>query len=139
MTPLPDEVRDLFTTANYAHVATLMPDGSPHSVAVWTGLEGDRVVFFTQRTSQKARNLERDPRVAISITDHDNPYRTARVRGEVVDTLSGEQALEIIDPLSERYTGEPFPMRGPDSIVYFIEPRKVSSMQLPFTHRPTAA
>ncbi len=139
MAELPDEVRELFTAANYAHVATLMPDGSPHSVAVWTGLEGDHVVFFTQITSQKARNLERDPRVAISITDHDNPYKTARVRGEVVSTRRGEEAMEVIDRLSVKYTGEPFPMRGPDSILYLIEPRKVSSMQLPFTHRPTAA
>ena len=81
MAQIPDDVRELFTAANYAHVATLMPDGSPHSVPVWTGLEGDRVVFFTQTGSQKARNLERDPRVAISITDHDNPYCTARIRG----------------------------------------------------------
>ena len=139
MAALTDEVRELFTAANYAHVATLMPDGSPHSVAVWTGLEGEHVVFFTQPTSQKARNLERDPRVAISITDHDNPYRTARIRGEVVDTVRGEPALEVIDRLSDKYTGEPFPMRGPDSILYLIEPRKVSSMQLPFMHRPTAA
>ncbi|HYM57826.1 MAG TPA: PPOX class F420-dependent oxidoreductase [Solirubrobacteraceae bacterium] len=139
MAEIPDEVRELFTAANYAHVATLMPDGSPHSVAVWTGLEGDHVVFFTQVTSQKARNLERDPRVAISITDHDNPYRSARIRGRVVATRRGEAAMEVIDRLAVRYTGEPFPMRGPNSIVYEIEPLKLSSMQLPFVHRPAAA
>ena len=139
MTALPDDVRALFEGANYAHLATVLPSGAPHSVPVWTALEGEHVVFFTQRTAQKARNLERDPRVAISITDHDNPYSTARVRGEVVDTVRGEAALEVIDRLALRYTGEPFPMRGPDSIVYFVEPRKVSSMQLPFTHRPTVA
>ncbi len=138
MAALPDEVRELFEAANYAHVATLMRDGSPHSVAVWTGLEGEHVVFFTQRTSQKARNLERDPRLAISITDHDNPYNTARVRGAVVATRTGDEALEVIDRLSDKYTGEPFPMRGPDSILYLVEPRKVSSMQLPFEHRPSA-
>lgn len=139
MVQLPDDVRELFTAANYAHVATLMPDGSPHSVAVWTGLEGDRVVFFTQTGSQKARNLERDPRVAISITDHDDPYLSARIRGRVVATRLGDAALEVMDRLALRYTGETFPMRGPNGILFEIESLKVSTMQLPFTHRPAAA
>src|SRR3954465_2292807 len=78
-----DDVRRLFEGANFGHVATLMPSGAPHSVAVWVGLEGDRIAFFTQPASQKALNLGRDPRVAISITDHKVPYRTARVRGRV--------------------------------------------------------
>ena len=78
---LPDEVRALFEGPNFGHVATLLPDGSPHSVAVWVGLEGEEIVFFTQTTSQKSRNLERDPRVAISMVDHDDPYMTARIRG----------------------------------------------------------
>ena len=69
-----DDVRSLFEGANFGHLATLMADGSPHSVAVWVGLEGDQVAFFTQPQSLKARNIARDPRVAISITDHDNPY-----------------------------------------------------------------
>src|SRR3954463_1776176 len=104
-----DEVRSLFEGANFGHVATLMPSGAPHSVAVWVGLEGDRIAFFTQPASQKARNLGRDPRVAISITDHDHPYRTARVRGRVVGTIEGDAALEVIDRLSRGYTGQNFP------------------------------
>ena len=74
--PLPDEVRTLLEGPNYGHVATLMPDGSPHSVAVWVGVEDGRIVFFTQSGSRKARNVEGDPRVAVSITDYENPYRT---------------------------------------------------------------
>ena len=131
---LSDDVRSLFAGANFGHVATLMPDGSPHSVAVWVGLEGDRIAFFTQPASQKARNLERDPRVALSITDHSNPYRTARIRGRVDSTLSGDEALEVIDRLSVRYTGEPFPMRS--GVVYLIEPLRVGFMELPFADRP---
>ena len=96
MAALPPEVRELFEGANFAHLATLMPDGSPHSVAVWAGLEGDNVVFFTQVGSLKARNLARDPRVAISITDHDNPYRTARIRGRVAETMEGEAGQVVI-------------------------------------------
>jgi PPOX class probable F420-dependent enzyme len=129
-----DEVRVLFEGANFGHVASLMPDGSPHTVAVWVGLEGDRVAFFTQTRSQKALNLARDPRVAVSITDHGNPYRTARIRGRVVETIEGDEALEVIDRLSNRYTGEPFPMRS--GTVYLIEPERVGFMALPFADRP---
>ena len=135
---LSDEVRELFRGANFGHVATLMPTGAPHSVAVWVGLQdgedGDRIAFFTQPASQKALNLARDPRVAISITDHESPYRSARIRGRVVETLDGEAALTVIDGLSERYTGAPFPMRS--GTVYLVEPDRVGFMELPFADRP---
>jgi len=136
MTPLPADVRELFEGANYAHLATVLPSGAPHSVPVWTGIEGEHVVFFTQPQSRKARNLERDPRVAFSITDHEQPYRMAQVRGRVVDTVEGDAALEIIDRLAVKYTGEPFPMRT--GVVFLIEPERVHQMQLPFRHAPTA-
>jgi PPOX class probable F420-dependent enzyme len=139
MTELPPEIRALFEGPSYGHVATLMPDGSPHSVAVWVGLEGEHVVFFTQTTSRKARNLQRDPRVAISMLDHADPYTTARIRGRVARTLTGDPAFEVIDRLAIRYTGEPFPMRPPTSIVYFVEPTATGYMKLPFDHRPSAA
>ena len=132
------EVRALIEGANYAHVASLLPDGSPHSVAVWVGLDGDRPTFFTQTTSLNAKNLERDPRVAISITDHENPYSTARIRGRVVDKLYGDEALAAMDVISRKYTGEDFPMRGPNGVLFVIEPEKVSHMQLPFEHNPSA-
>ena len=134
MTALPDDVRALFEGANYAHLATVLPSGAPHSVPVWTGMEGDRVVFFTQPASRKARNLARDPRVAFSITDHDQPYRMAQIRGQVVETVEGEAALEIIDRLAVKYTGNPFPMRT--GVVFLIEPSKVQAMTLPFAHAP---
>ena len=85
---------------NFGHVATILPDGSPHSVAVWIGVEGDRIVFFTQPSSRKARNLDADPRLAISVVDRENPYRSARLRGRVVETATGEAALAIVDRLS---------------------------------------
>ena len=139
MTELPPEVRELFEGANFAHLATLMPDGAPHSVALWAGLEGDNVVFFTQDGSLKANNIARDPRVAISITDHDDPYQTAQLRGEVVEVRGAEAAHALADRLALRYTGEPFPFRPDTSIVYYVEPVKVGSMQLPFQHRPATA
>ena len=134
MTALPDDVRALFEGANYAHLATVLPSGAPHSVPVWTAMEGEHVVFFTQPGSRKARNLERDPRVAFSITDHEQPYRMAQVRGRVVGTVEGDEALEMIDRLAVKYTGRAFPMRT--GVVFLIEPSKVQAMTLPFAHSP---
>jgi PPOX class probable F420-dependent enzyme len=134
MTELPADVRELFEGANFCHLATVLPSGAPHSVPVWTGIEDDHIVFFTQTGSRKARNLERDGRVAISITDHEQPYRMAQVRGHVARTLEGDEALGIIDRLAVKYTGEPFPMRS--GRVYLVEPEKVQNMTLPFTHSP---
>ena len=134
MTTLPDDVRALFEGANYAHLATVLPSGAPHSVPVWIGVDGDRLYFFTQEGTRKARNLQRDPRVAFSITDHEHPYRMAQVRGRVVETVEGDAALEIIDRLAVKYTGAPFPMRS--GVVYLIEPSKVQQMTLPFQHSP---
>ena len=60
MTSLPDAVRTLFEGPNFAHVATVLPDGGPHTVPVWVGLEGNRIVFLTSPESRKARNLARE-------------------------------------------------------------------------------
>jgi len=134
MAELPDSVRTLLRRANFAHVATVLPSGAPHSVPVWIALEGDRMAFFTQPRSRKARNIAADPRVAISLVDHDEPYRMAQVRGRVVETVDGEAALEIIDRMAVRYTGKPFPMRS--GIVFLVEPERVFEMVLPFEHTP---
>jgi PPOX class probable F420-dependent enzyme len=130
MTALPDVVRELFAGANVAHLATLLPDGSPHSVALWADVEGERVFFFTQPGSRKGRNLASDGRVALSVVDRANPYRTAHVRGRVAETLEGDEALKLIDRLALKYTGEPFPMRS--GTVYLVEIDRAGSMELPF-------
>jgi PPOX class probable F420-dependent enzyme len=118
---LPDDVRRLFDAPNYGHLATLLPDGAPHSVPMWVGLEGDRIAVLTSPSSRKARNLESDPRVAISIIDHERPFAMALVRGRVADRVDGDRAWTIIDRLSEKYLGQPYPMRT-DRVVYLIEP-----------------
>jgi PPOX class probable F420-dependent enzyme len=137
MDALTDEVRGLLAGANYGHVATVMPDGGPHTVPVWVDLEGDRIVFFTQSGTRKSRNLERDGRVAISLVDHDNPYRTAQVRGRVVERRTGDPAEVVIERIARKFTGEPFPWRSPNSVLYVVEPERVRFMELPFVHRPS--
>jgi PPOX class probable F420-dependent enzyme len=132
MAELPDDVRPLLEGRNFAHVATVLPDGAPHTVPVWIGVEDGRLAFFTQPGSRKARNLEADPRVAISIVDGANPYRMAQIRGRAVERVEGDAALEIIDRLATRYTGKPFPMRT--GVVFLVEPERAWSMTLPFEH-----
>jgi PPOX class probable F420-dependent enzyme len=134
MAQLPDDVRTLLEGPNVAHLATVLPDGGPHTVPGWIGLEGDRIAFFTGEHTRKARNLAADPRVALSLVAHDNPYRMASVRGRHVETLRGDPAMEIVDRISHRYTGMPFPMR--DMTIFLIEPERSMSMNLPFEHTP---
>lgn len=123
VTPLPDDVRALFDGANYAHVATLMPDGSPHSVPLWVGIEAGRIAFLTGPSARKARNLERDPRVSISVTDAEQPTTMAQVRGSVWRRLEGDVAWEVIDRISRKYIGQPYP-RDEDRIVFLVEPER---------------
>jgi PPOX class probable F420-dependent enzyme len=119
---LPADVRALFEAPNYAHIATLLPDGGPHSVPVWAGIEDGMIAFLTSPGSRKARNLAADPRVAISVTDRNQPYAMALVRGRVTARLDGEPAWDIIDRISRTYTGQPYPLRI-DRVVFLIEPK----------------
>jgi PPOX class probable F420-dependent enzyme len=118
---LPAEVRALFDAASYAHLATVLPGGGPHTVPVWAGIDDGKIAFLTSPNSRKARNLAADPRAAISVTDRDNPYVMAQVRGHVAARLDGEPAWEIIDRLSRKYTGQPYPLRT-DRVVFLVEP-----------------
>jgi PPOX class probable F420-dependent enzyme len=124
MTELSDAVRGLFDGPNYAHIATVLPNGGPHSVPIWVGLENGRIAFLTSPGSRKARNIEHDPRVAISITEHDQPFAMAQVRGRVTGRVEGDAAWTIIDRISDKYTGQPYPIRT-DRVVFLVEPEHV--------------
>ena len=118
-----EDVRSLLNGTPLAHAATLLPDGSPHSVPVWVGLEDERVAFLTSPGSRKARNLERDPRISISLTAENTPSTMAQIRGRVVQRVEGDAAWEIIDRISAKYIGGPYPLRE-DRVVYLVEPER---------------
>jgi PPOX class probable F420-dependent enzyme len=120
MPELPEGVARLVDGVHYAHIATLLPDGAPHCVPVWVDREGDRIAVLTGPGSRKARNLARDPRVAISIIDHAQPTATALIRGRVTEVLDGDDAWRIIDRMAYKYTGGPYPLRT-DRVVFLIE------------------
>jgi PPOX class probable F420-dependent enzyme len=135
---LSDEIRQLLDGANFAHLATLMPDGSPQSVPVWVGRDADRVIICTGENSLKARNTARDPRVALSIVDFRDPYSEVQIRGRVVERRP-DPDLKIMDPISVKYTGKPFPFRNPEGrVALVIEVEKARYTKLPFEHTPPA-
>ena len=137
MAALSPEVRALVDEPNFAHLATLMPDGSPQSAPVWVGLEGDRILIATGEGSLKAKNTKRDPRVSLSIVAMDNPYREAQLRGQVVERRR-DQELVTIDRISRKYTGKEFPMRAnPEQrVVLVIDVDRARYAALPFVHTP---
>ena len=135
-TPLSAEIKQLVDRPNFAHLVTLMPDGSPSSTPIWVGREGDRLIFCTSEGSLKARNSQRDPRVALSIVDSGNPYEEAQLRGRVVERRPDPE-LKILDAISQKYTGKPFPMRGyAGPVTLVVEVDKARYTKLPFEHTP---
>jgi len=120
---LDPDVRRVLDGTSIAHLATVLPDGSPHAVPVWVGTYGDRIVFLTGPGKRKARNLRRDPRLALSIAPVDNPFNPVTVRGRVVEWIEGDAAWEIIDQLAAKYIGAPY-SRGEDRVVAVIEPER---------------
>ena len=122
---LAPDVRRVLDGTSLAHLASVLPDGAPHSVPVWIGTHGDHVAILTGPGSRKARNLRRDPRVALSLTPADNPFQPVIVRGGVVEWLEGDAAWEIVDRISTKYTGGPY-SRGEERVVALIEPDRQS-------------
>lgn len=116
-------VRRVLDGTPFAHLASVLPDGAPHTVPVWIGTYGDHIVFLTGPESRKARNLRRDPRVALSLTPPDNPFQPVIVRGRVVEWLEGDAAWAIVDQLAAKYIGRPY-SRGEERVVAVIEPER---------------
>ena len=119
--------RSIFAKKVLAHVATLEPDGSPQVTPVWVELDGDNIVINTALGRAKARNLASDPRVAVSLTDPDEPETAICVRGTVIGftTIDGD---EVIDRLSMKYNdGETFDHRvGEIRVTVTIQPDRIA-------------
>jgi PPOX class probable F420-dependent enzyme len=129
MATIPEQFKDPFTKVAFAHLATLMADGSPHVTPVWVDYDGAHVRVNSAKGRVKDKNMRRDKRVALSIQDPDNPYRYLAVRGEVAEiTENGADAH--IDALAKKYLGkERYPFRSPGEVrvIYKIRPDKVST------------
>jgi PPOX class probable F420-dependent enzyme len=105
MPAIPATHRDLFDKKSFAHIATVGADGAPQVTPVWIDYDGTHIRFNTARGRVKTRNLERNPRVALSVQDPDNPYRYLQVRGRVTE-MTEKGADAHIDALAKKYTGQ---------------------------------
>ncbi len=106
---LEDDVRELATGQNFGALTTLFEDGSPQTQVMWVDADTDHLLINTEIHRAKFRNVERDPRVTLTIWDADNAYRYAEVRGRVTGIVRGPEAREHIDACSQRYFGKPYP------------------------------
>jgi PPOX class probable F420-dependent enzyme len=126
---IPDKFRDLFQKRAFANLATLMPDGRPQVTPVWVDYDGSRILVNTAKGRVKDKNMRRDPRVSVSISDPDNPYRYVEVRGKVSEvTENGADAH--IDKMAKKYLDKdkyPFRQPGEVRVIFKITPEKTSS------------
>ncbi|GAA2613792.1 PPOX class F420-dependent oxidoreductase [Streptomyces tubercidicus] len=126
---LSDDLKQLLDSPVFVTVATVQPDGSPQVSPVWVKRDGDDLLFSTTIGRRKERNLRRDARVSVVIQPFDAPYTYAEVRGSA--SLSTEGGQELIDELSQKYTGKPYAEFNPagaddaERVVVRITPRKV--------------
>jgi PPOX class probable F420-dependent enzyme len=123
---LSDAVRALIDGKNFATVATLDPDGGPQTSVVWIGLDGGDLVFSATEDRRKVRNLRRDPRASVSITDAENPYRHTQLRGTVTITPDPDKTLPRT--LSHKYLAEDPPPESADveRVVVRLKVRKIA-------------
>jgi PPOX class probable F420-dependent enzyme len=121
------ELQDLFKKPAFANLATLNPDGSPQVTPVWVDFDGTHVIVNTARGRVKDRNLQREPRVALSILDPENPYRYLGIQGRVAEmTEAGADAH--IDKMAKKYLNKdtyPFRKPGEVRVIVKITPEKV--------------
>jgi PPOX class probable F420-dependent enzyme len=125
-------VRKLLEDKNFPHLATLMPNGAPQVTPVWVDLEGDRILVNTAEGRAKPRNVRRDPRVALSVHDQENPYKSAFIRGRVVE-IRTEGAEQHIDKMAKKYTGDDvYGDHDPEHprLLLVIEPTDINTMNL---------
>jgi len=127
---IPEQFKDLLSKRAFAHLATVMPDGSPQVSPVWFDFDGTHFIVNSAKGRVKDKNMRRNKNVALSITDPDNDYRHMDVQGAVVD-ITEQGADAHIDKLAKKYLGkDKYPFAGPGEVrvIYKIEPNKVATM-----------
>ena len=123
-------MKGLIDGKNFASAATLMPDGSPQAATVWIDRDGDTIILNATRSRQRTRNLKRDPRIAISIYDQNNPYSSASIRGKAVE-LTERGGEDHIDKMNMKYNGIPkYRYHNPEDprVIILVEATSVHEM-----------
>ena len=128
-TPIPDELADVLQKTGIAHLASLGPDGEPQSHPVWFHWSNGTLRLSTLRGRQKLKNVERDARIAVSITDPDSPTRYLELRGHA--TVEADEDRSFVNLLAKRYLGQDeYPWDAPDAqrVIISLEPEHVTTM-----------
>lgn len=127
---IPEQYLDLFEKKAFANLATLMPNGTPQVTPVWLDYDGTHILVNSARGRRKDKNIERNPAVALSIQDPDNPYRYLEVRGHV-EEITEDGADQHIDKMAKKYMGvDKYPYSQPSEkrVIYKIKPEHTSQM-----------
>ena len=126
---IPDGFKDLFQKRAFGSFTTLMPDGSPQTTPVWVDLVDGDVIVNTAQGRQKDKNVRKDPRVAVTLIDPDNPYRYLEIRGRVAD-ITQDGADKHIDKMAKKYLDKdkyPFARPGEQRVLIKITPERFST------------
>lgn len=124
---VPAEFKDLLESNALANIATIGPKGEPQNNPVWFDWDGSHIMFSQTKGRQKFHNLQREPRVAVSIVDPANPYRYLEVRGKVV-RIDEDPENKFIDKMAKKYINQdtyPFHQPGDERVVIVVEPEKI--------------
>lgn len=127
---IPEKYADILEKVAFANIATIGPHGEPQNNPVWFEWDGERLKFSQTRTRQKYKNVQRDPRIAVSIIDPDNPYRYLELRGELVQ-VEEDPDNAFIDKMAKKYIGAdeyPYHQPGDERIVLYVEPGHATHM-----------
>ena len=127
------EVEQLLLGKNFASLATLMKDGSPHVAPTWIDYDEDMILINTAAGRIKEKNVKSDNRIALSIYDNSNPYNMVTIRG-TVEEITDKNADSHIDKLAKKYLGlDSYPFRNPDEkrMILRIKPERVFHQKPP--------
>ena len=125
---LTEELIALLRAPSTCYLATSMADGSPQITQTWVDTDGEHVLINSVQTHVKTRNIERDPRVAVTVSDPANPSRYVQVRGRVLDVTT-KGAVDHIESLAQKYLGKPYPWYGGRDqvrVIFVIDPESIS-------------
>ncbi|HEV2755184.1 MAG TPA: PPOX class F420-dependent oxidoreductase [Actinomycetota bacterium] len=124
---IPDELRDILDKKGIAHVATVTPEGNPRTSPMWFEWDGERVLLSHTKARAKSRDVAANPRIALSITDPDDPYRYIEIRGRV--EVEDDPEKTLIDRLAKKYMGQDkYPWDGPGDhrVIFKVTPERVA-------------
>lgn len=108
---LTDDLLALLHQPSTCYIATVMADGSPQITQTWVDTDGEHVLINSVEGFQKIKNIRRDPRVALTVSDPQNPSRYHALRGQVLD-ITADGAADHIEHLARRYLGTAYPWYG---------------------------